>query len=55
MLGGSGSVGRLATRYLRIGVLGVPMALIALAAQGWLRGVGDLRTPLVVVIAANLA
>ena len=55
LLGGSGDVARLATRYLRIGVLGVPMALIALAAQGWLRGVGDLRTPLVIVIAANAA
>jgi putative MATE family efflux protein len=55
LLAGSGDVGAMATRYLRIGVLGVPMALIALAAQGWLRGVGDLRTPLVVVIAANLA
>ncbi|MGZ4277797.1 MAG: MATE family efflux transporter [Solirubrobacteraceae bacterium] len=54
-LGGSGEVAAMATRYLRIGVLGVPMALIALAAQGWLRGVGDLRTPLVVVIAANVA
>ena len=31
------------------------MALIALAAQGCLRGVGDLRTPLVIVIAANVA
>ena len=30
------------------------MALIALAGQGWLRGVGDLRTPLVIVVAANV-
>jgi putative MATE family efflux protein len=55
VLGGRDEVARLATRYLRIGVLGVPMALVALAAQGWLRGVGDLRTPLVIVIAANVA
>ena len=34
--------------------LGVPCALIALAGQGWLRGVGDLRTPLVIVVAANV-
>ena len=54
-LGGRDEVARLATRYLRIGVLGVPMALVALAAQGWLRGVGDLRTPLLIVIAANVA
>ena len=30
------------------------MALIALAGQGWLRGMGDLRTPLVIVVAANV-
>jgi putative MATE family efflux protein len=54
-LGGRGHVADLATRYLRIAALGVPMALIALAAQGWLRGVGDLRSPLVVVVVANAA
>jgi putative MATE family efflux protein len=55
LLGGEGDVAALATRYLRIASLGVPMALIALAGQGWLRGVGDLRTPLVIVVAANAA
>jgi putative MATE family efflux protein len=54
-LGGGGSTARLAERYLRIAALGVPMALVALAGQGWLRGVSDLRTPLVVVVAANAA
>jgi putative MATE family efflux protein len=29
------------------------MALIALAGQGWLRGMSDLRTPLVIVVVAN--
>jgi putative MATE family efflux protein len=52
-LGGRGDVAALAVSYLRIGCLGVPMALIALAGQGFLRGVGDLRTPLVVVVVAN--
>jgi MATE family, multidrug efflux pump len=52
-LGGSGDVGAAAVRYLRIASLGVPMALIALAGQGFLRGVGNLRAPLVVVVAAN--
>ena len=52
-LGGDGHVADLAVRYLRIAVLGLPMALIALAGQGWLRGMGDLRTPLVIVVAAN--
>jgi putative MATE family efflux protein len=54
-LGGEADVAAKAVRYLRIAVLGVPMALIALAGQGFLRGVGDLRTPLVVVVAANVA
>ena len=54
LLGGEGDVAALAVRYLRIASLGVPCALIALAGQGWLRGVGNLRTPLVVVVAANV-
>ena len=33
--------------------LGLPLALIALAGQGHLRGIGDLRTPLVIVAAAQ--
>jgi putative MATE family efflux protein len=33
----------------------VPCALVALAGQGWLRGKSDLRTPLVIVVAANVA
>jgi putative MATE family efflux protein len=55
LLGGEGDVARMAARYLRIAALGAPMALIALAGQGWLRGVGDLRTPLAIVVAANAA
>jgi putative MATE family efflux protein len=55
LLGGEGDVADMAERYLRIAALGAPMALIALAGQGWLRGVGDLRTPLVIVVAANAA
>jgi hypothetical protein len=41
--------------YLRIGAIGLPFALIALAGQGYLRGVWDLRTPLVIVAVANVA
>ena len=55
LVGGEGSTAELAARYVRIAALGVPMALVALAAQGWLRGVGDLRTPLVIVVVANIA
>ena len=46
-------VGDLRVVYLRIGSLGLPFALIALAGQGYLRGVTDLRPPLVIVVAAN--
>jgi putative MATE family efflux protein len=53
LMGGKGRTGELAVLYLRIGSLGLPFALIALAGQGWLRGVSDLRTPLVIVVAAN--
>ena len=54
LIGGSGHVADLAARYLRLSTLGLPCALIALAAQGYLRGVGDLRRPLIVVVAANV-
>ncbi len=53
LLGGEGEVGRLAERYVRISAFGVPFALIALAGQGYLRGVSDLRTPLIVLLAGN--
>jgi putative MATE family efflux protein len=53
LLGGEGRTAELAARYLRISALGIPLALIALAGQGWLRGVGDLRTPLLIVVVAQ--
>jgi putative MATE family efflux protein len=55
MMGGDGHTGDLAVMYLRIGALGLPFALIALAGQGFLRGMSDLRTPLVIVVVANVA
>lgn len=55
LLGGSGEVAELAARYLRISALGLPFALIALAGQGFLRGIGDLRTPLIVVVISQVA
>src|SRR4028118_1968904 len=45
----------MAVAYLRISALGVPFAMVALAGQGLLRGVGNLRTPLVILVAANVA
>ena len=53
LMGGDGRVGELAVDYLRIGSLGLPFALIC--AQGFLRGVSDLRAPLVIVVVANAA
>jgi putative MATE family efflux protein len=54
LLGGSGHVADLAARYLRISALGLPCALIALAGQGWLRGMSRLREPLVILVVANV-
>ena len=55
LMGADGHTAELAVMYLRIGSLGMPFALIALAGQGFLRGVSDLRTPLVIVVVANAA
>ena len=53
LMGGEGRTGDLAVTYLRISAAGLPFALIALAGQGFLRGVSNLRTPLVIVVVAN--
>jgi putative MATE family efflux protein len=52
-LGGHGRSGHFALVYFRIAAVGLPAALVALAGQGYLRGVSNLRRPLVVVVAAN--
>jgi putative MATE family efflux protein len=52
-LGGHGRSGAYAMTYFRIAALGLPAALIALAGQGYLRGVSSLRRPLEIVVAAN--
>ena len=54
-LGGHGHSGDLAVVYFRIAAIGLPAALVALAGQGYLRGVSNLRRPLEIVVAANLA
>jgi putative MATE family efflux protein len=54
-LGAHGHSGNLALLYFRIAALGLPAALIALAGQGYLRGVSNLRRPLEIVVAANVA
>jgi putative MATE family efflux protein len=54
LLGGRGVVRDGAVLYLRIAALGGPLFMVATAGQGFLRGTGNLRTPLVILIAANL-
>jgi putative MATE family efflux protein len=54
-LGADGAVLEFAVEYLRIAAIGVPFVLIALAAQGVQRGASDYRTPLVILVAANVA
>jgi putative MATE family efflux protein len=53
-LGAHGRSGDLALTYFRIAALGLPAALIALAGQGYLRGVANLRRPLEIVVVANV-
>ena len=40
--------------YLRIVAIGVPSFFLALGGQGYLRGVSELTSPLVVIVLANL-
>ena len=54
-LGGHGEVGHDAIIYLRISAIGLPFVLVVLAGHGVMRGVNDLRRPLVIVAVANAA
>jgi putative MATE family efflux protein len=53
LMGGEGDAADYAVTYLRIAAVGLPAAFLALGGQGYLRGIADLRTPLVIVIVAN--
>jgi putative MATE family efflux protein len=53
-MGASASVRPYALTYMRIGLLGAPALLLALAGTGYLRGLLDTRTPLVIAVAANV-
>jgi len=55
LMGGEGQAAEYAVTYLRIAAIGFPAAFLALGGQGYLRGISDLRTPLVIVIAGNVA
>jgi putative MATE family efflux protein len=54
LVGGEGQAADYAVTYLRIAAIGFPAAFLALGGQGYLRGIADLRTPLVIVIAGNV-
>jgi putative MATE family efflux protein len=53
LMGGEGEVAGAAARYLGIAALGAPAFMLASAGQGYLRGTGDLRTPLVILVVAH--
>lgn len=53
----SGAVDELvepAAAYLRVRAVGLPLVLVAMVGHGAFRGVGDTRTPLFVVVVANV-
>jgi putative MATE family efflux protein len=52
-LAGDGAIADGAVRWLRIALFGVPLILVTMAGNGWLRGVQDTRRPLRYVVAGN--
>jgi putative MATE family efflux protein len=52
-MGASNAVHPFALTYLRISMLGAPALLITLAGAGYLRGLQDTRTTLVIAVASN--
>ena len=55
LLGGTGGVRTNALVYLRISAVGITFQLLTFAGTGYLRGLQDTRTPLLVAIGAALA
>ncbi len=49
-LTGGGEVAAEATTWLRIAVWGVPLILLSMAGNGWMRGVQDTRRPIIYVV-----
>jgi putative MATE family efflux protein len=52
--GGNAVVQDQALQWVRIAALGVPFVCVTLAGQGWLRGLQDTMTPLIVVVIGNV-
>ncbi|TQS40560.1 MATE family efflux transporter [Cryptosporangium phraense] len=53
-IAGDTDVAGAAEGWLRIAVLGLPGILLVFAGNGWLRGVQNTRTPVVIVVVANI-
>src|SRR4051812_22141046 len=53
-LGGSGAIQHNATTYLHISALGMPFLLLTFAGTGHLQGHEDTKTPLRIVLLANI-
>jgi putative MATE family efflux protein len=54
LAGGAGPVAEAGEQWLRVASLGAPLLLVALAGNGWLRGVQELRRPMRFVLAGSL-
>jgi MATE family, multidrug efflux pump len=54
LAGGAGPVAAAGEQWLRVASPGLPLLLIALAGNGWLRGVQDLRRPVGYVLGGSL-
>ncbi|HEU5111569.1 MAG TPA: MATE family efflux transporter, partial [Micromonosporaceae bacterium] len=54
LAGGDNVIAHQAETWLRVAALGAPGLLLALAGNGWMRGVQDTRRPVAYVLVANL-
>ncbi|MGL6279071.1 MAG: MATE family efflux transporter, partial [Gaiella sp.] len=54
LVGVDGRTAELGETYLRIVAIGIPSVFLALGAQGFLRGIADLKTPFAILAGANL-
>lgn len=54
LLQAQGAVAEEAALYIRISALGAPFVMIALAGQGWARGVQRMGVPLRILVASNI-
>lgn len=53
LAGSSSGLHRAAEQWFRIAVCAMPLVLLVLAGNGWMRGVQRTRTPVVIVLVAN--